>query len=245
MNRLVLFRYTSTLPDPNEGKKWRAHPPGLFALIINVLFLIPGKVKNPRLALAENLAYKNTKPEADEEKSTLKQQGTKAALSEIVTFRGNLKTMNEMVKTVDMKTYRRIYMNFLAMMTAMAVAVFMLVQKGIYIPIKITDPDSMTNILLIGMVALAFGYGYILRKLRAKLLTIADFEEKMAFHRKYFKIKMWWNILSGATSCFLYLLTGNRFFFWFVLFDFLSMLLSSPRQFFFKRELNDDDIIFL
>lgn len=153
--------------------------------------------------------------------------------------------MDNLVKTVDMKGYRRIYLSFLSLMTVMAVAVFVLVQMGIYIRLELADPDWIINILLFGMVALAFLYGYYLRKLKIKLLSIPDFEDKLAFHRKYFRIKMWWNLLSGTTSCLLYLLTANRFFFWFVLFDLLGLLLSAPKPFFFRRELNDDDIIFL
>ncbi len=153
--------------------------------------------------------------------------------------------MDPMVKIVDMKVYKKIYLNFLTVMTMMAVACFLLVRNGIFINWNIGNPETITNILLFGMVGLALLYSFYLRSLKEKMQRLTNFEEKLAFHRRYFKTRMWWNILSGAISCFLYLLTAHRFFFWFVLFDFLSLLIIFPNKFFFKKELNDDEIIFL
>lgn len=144
-----------------------------------------------------------------------------------------------------MKLYRKIYLNFLTVMTLMAVTCFLFVRNGFYINWKIGDSGTMTDIFLWGMVGIAIIYSFYLRRLKEKMQGIIDFAEKLSFHRRYFRIRMWWNILSGASSCFLYLLTANRFFFWFVLFDFLSLLIVFPNKFFFKKELNDDEIIFL
>jgi len=136
-------------------------------------------------------------------------------------------------------------MNFLGGMTVLAMAAFIFVQQGFVGAWANKDESQVINVLLIGVVGIAVVYGYYLRKLRIRLLTILEFEKKMAFHRKYFLIKMWWNLLSGIVSCSLYLLTARKFFFWFVLFDLFTLLLSSPRAAFFKRELNDDEIVFL
>ena len=153
--------------------------------------------------------------------------------------------MESMVKIVDMKVYRKIYLNFLTVMTVMAVACFLLVRNGFYIRWNQLNSGTMTDILLWGVVGIAVLYSFYLRQLKGKMQRIIDFDKKLAFHRRYFRTRMWWNIVSGATSCFLYLLTANRFFFWFVLFDFLSLLIVFPNKFFFKKELNDDEIIFL
>lgn len=153
--------------------------------------------------------------------------------------------MEPVVKIVDMKVYKKIYLNFLNIMAVMAVASFLLIRNGFYISWNPGKSGTLTDILLWGMVGLAVLYSFYLRRLKVAMQTIIDFDEKLAFHRRYFRIRMWWSILSGAVSCFLYLLTAHRFFFWFVLFDFFSLLLMFPNKFFFKKELNDEEIIFL
>lgn len=144
-----------------------------------------------------------------------------------------------------MKVYRKTYFNFLAIMTIMAAGSFFLVQSGIYINWSSGNSNVITDVLLVTMIGVAVLYSFYLKRLKEKMQSILDFEEKLSFHRKYFNTRMWWNIASGAVSCFLYLLTAHRFFFWFVLFDFLSLLIVFPNKFFFKKELNDDEIIFL
>ncbi len=154
--------------------------------------------------------------------------------------------MEPMVKIVDMKVYKKIHLNFLTIMCLMAVASVVLVKNSFYIiPWNTAGSKITTDVLLIGMIGLALLYSFYLRKQKEKMQGIIDFDEKLIFHRRYYRIRMWWLILSGATSCFLYVLTVYRFFFWFVLFDFLSLLLAFPSKFFFKRELNDNDVIFL
>ena len=153
--------------------------------------------------------------------------------------------MGSMVKIVDMKVYRKIYLNFLTIMTIMSVASFLLVRNGFYIHWDIGNTKNITDIFLWGMIGVAIPYSFYLRRLKGKMQLIIDFDKKLAFHRRFFSFRMWWSIVSGAISCFLYLLTTNRFFFWFVLFDFLSLLIVFPNRFSLKRELNDDEIIFL
>jgi NADH:ubiquinone oxidoreductase subunit K len=153
--------------------------------------------------------------------------------------------MGSLVKTVDMKVYRKIHLNFLTIMCLMAVASFILVQNGFYINWNFEGSTITVDILLIAMIGLAILFSLYSRRQKIKMQAIADFEEKLSFHRRYFWIRMWWLLLSGATSCFLFVLTSYRFFFWFVLFDFLSLLLAFPNKLLFKRELNEDEIIFL
>jgi hypothetical protein len=153
--------------------------------------------------------------------------------------------MEPLVKTVDMKMYRKTHLNFLSVMCLMAVASFLLVRNSIDINWNIAVSTITTDALLIGIIGLAILYSFYIRKQKEKMQRIENFEEKLAFHRRYYKIRLWWLLLSGATSCLLYVLTAYKFFFWFVLFDFLSLLLAFPGKFFFKRELNDDEIIFL
>jgi hypothetical protein len=153
--------------------------------------------------------------------------------------------MEPMVKTVDMKVYKKIHLNFLTMMCLMAVASFLLVQNGFFINWNFEESSITVDIVLISMIGLAIIFSLFSRKQKLKMQAIADFEEKLSFHRRYFLLRMWWLLLSGAISCFLFVLTTYRFFFWFVLFDFLSFLLAFPSKLFFIKELNDDEIIFL
>lgn len=141
--------------------------------------------------------------------------------------------------------YRKIHLYFLTMMCLMAVASLVLVRIGFYIDWNLNESNISIDILLIAMVGLAILFSLYSRKQKVKMQVIAEFEEKLSFHRRYFLLRMWWMLLSGAISCFLFVLTTYKFFFWFVLFDFLSFLLSFPSKLFFKRELDDDEIIFL
>lgn len=153
--------------------------------------------------------------------------------------------MGSLVKTVNMKVYRKIHLNFLTLMCLMAVASFLLVRQGIYINWNFEESNITVDIVLIAMIGLAILFSLYSRRQKIKLHAIDEFEEKLSFHRRYFLIRMWWLLVSGTFSCFLFVLTTYRFFFWFVLFDFLSMLIVFPNRFSLKRELNDDEIIFL
>jgi hypothetical protein len=150
-----------------------------------------------------------------------------------------------MVKIVDMKIYRKIYFNFLAIMCVMIAAVYLLVKNGIYLGQFFIQSKTIVYGFLALMLAVTFVYSLYLRRQREKLQAIADFDKKLAFHQNYFKTRMWWQILGGATSCILYMITAHRYFFWFALFDLLSLVVVFPNKFFFKKELNDEDIIFL
>ena len=94
-----------------------------------------------------------------------------------------------MVKTVEMKVYRKLYINFLTIICLMIIGSYFLVRNGISIRWEATQSKMIKNILLFGMIAMAIAYTIYLRKQKDILQGISDFSEKIIFHEKYFKIR--------------------------------------------------------
>jgi hypothetical protein len=119
------------------------------------------------------------------------------------------------------------------------------VSNGLFLRWEPAQSTQMKNIILFGMVGVAIAYSLYLRKEKEKMQSIHDFDEKLIAHQRYFKIRMWWYLLSTIASCILYILVANTFFLYFALFELLMLIVVFPNKLFFKKELQDDDIIFL
>ncbi len=151
----------------------------------------------------------------------------------------------DIVKTIDMKVYRKLYANYLVLICIMIGVSYFLLEKGFYVRWDPLKSALIKNFLLYGMVGVAIAYSLYQKNQGQKLQAIEDFEEKKIFHEKYFKIRMLWYAGSCFVSCILFMLVFNWFFFYFALFELFLLLIVFPNKFFVKKELNDDDIVFI
>ena len=70
-------------------------------------------------------------------------------------------------------------------------------------------------------------------------------DEKLVFHRHYFKTRLLWYVLSGIVACILFVIVGQWLFLYFAIFDLAMLLILYPTKSFFKKELDDEEIIFI
>ncbi|MET0394415.1 MAG: hypothetical protein ABW019_14810 [Chitinophagaceae bacterium] len=149
-----------------------------------------------------------------------------------------------MVKTVSLKPYKKQYLNVLVVTATGAAATLLLGLNGLFLQWDAAASELVKQVFLFGMIGLALLFTFYMHKQKEKLYAIAGFDEKMAFYEKFYAKRMWWYVLSCAVSCFLYLLTAKAFFLYFAFAELVMLLIVFPNQAFFKKELNDDGIIF-
>ena len=151
----------------------------------------------------------------------------------------------DIVKTIEMKLYRKLYLGYFLLTCSNIGISYLMQQNGVYIGWNNSSSVTTKNILLYGMIGVAIIYSLYLQNQKTKLRSIKDFDVKKEFHEKYFKIRMTWYVISCFVSCVLFLLVGNWLFFYFGLFELFLLLIVFPNKFLFKKELEDDDIVFI
>lgn len=144
-----------------------------------------------------------------------------------------------------MKVYKKYYIYSLVLACLMIIASFILFRYKLFTGQIVSQSYLYKKLLVYGMLGTVVVYSLYLRNMREKLKDIGDFDKKLAFHEKYFKIRMWWYVISCAVSCLIFLLSLNQFFFYFALFDLFMLMLVFPNKKLFWRELNDPEIIFI
>ncbi|MES1220661.1 MAG: hypothetical protein ABUT20_34480 [Bacteroidota bacterium] len=150
-----------------------------------------------------------------------------------------------MIKTIDLKEYRKVCINFILVISIMIAASFLLVRLHLYLHWTNANSDIFKNILLLVMVGAAFIHTNNIRKKKETLLALPGSEEKIAYHKKYFTLRMWWHIITCAISCILYIIADHTFFFFFAVLELIMVIEAFPTKLSFARELNDDSINFI
>lgn len=103
---------------------------------------------------------------------------------------------------------------------------------------------SLKNILLYSLVGTALIFAFYVVNNRKKLRNMGSFEEKIKHYEKFYTRRLWWHVISCFTSAVFLLLTWHIIFFYFGLFDMLSMLSAYPAKEVLKKELDEDELIF-
>jgi hypothetical protein len=80
---------------------------------------------------------------------------------------------------------------------------------------------------------------------RKKLQALPSVDEKIVFFESYYRRRLWWHVLSCGVSAFLLLTTARMLFFYFGLFDLLTMFLAYPSKLIIKKEMREDDLLFV
>ena len=149
------------------------------------------------------------------------------------------------LKIINQKQLKRIYINFLVICLLITGGSYILFQSGFRFFEGSDWVNEMTNILLYCMIGIVIVFTYFQMSQRKKLRVLPTIEEKIIFYEKFYRYRLWWHVLACFVSAFLLLLTGRNIFFYIGLFDLLEMLLSYPSQLIIKKEMKEDELIFV
>ena len=147
--------------------------------------------------------------------------------------------------TIDVRRYRNIFWQTLIPKLVVAVASFFMVTNGIYLLEGFDPGKKLTLPVLILLVILATFHSQYQRKRLAKLQEITDFDQRVEEYEKFYQFRLLWYLFSCLVSCGLSLLTGRYLFLGFAALDILISLPLFPSLQLFKRELKNEEIIFL
>ncbi|HMK25249.1 MAG TPA: hypothetical protein VK483_04400 [Chitinophagaceae bacterium] len=149
------------------------------------------------------------------------------------------------LKVIKLKPLRNIYLNFLVICLLITIGSFILYKTGFQFFRGSNWVVEMKNLLLWGMVGLAVVFTMYQVNQKKKLQALLTVDEKISFFEVYYRRRLWWHVLSCVVSGFLLLLTARMIFIYFCLFDVLSMLLAYPSEFIIKKEMKEDDLMFV
>jgi|GEM_PF-4503207 len=103
--------------------------------------------------------------------------------------------------------------------------------------------DNLTNPLLISIVIIAVVRGLQQRKHLINILSIRDFDARLARYEKFYKNRTTSYLLSVIASCLLCLFSQKSLFLYYAGLDVLLSLPFYPSAFLLKKELRTNDII--
>jgi len=147
------------------------------------------------------------------------------------------------LKTVDLAPYKKAHAGVLVICILSVAFSFFIVREGYAILANVPETKIVKDVFMFGMIGLAFAFSFYQQKLKQKLLSFTDFDDKLTYHKKIFRSRLWWYALSCSVSAFLLFLTARRIFLYFCLFDLLFMLITFPNKTLLKKELNEEDLI--
>jgi hypothetical protein len=139
------------------------------------------------------------------------------------------------LKVINLKPLKKIYFNFLALCLLITIGSFVLYKTGFQLFPGNNWVFEMKDFLLWGMVGLAVVFTMYQVNQRRKLQALPTVDAKISFFEVYYRHRLWWHVLSCVISGSLLLLTARMIFFYFCLFDLLSMLLAYPSEFIIKK----------
>ncbi len=107
------------------------------------------------------------------------------------------------------------------------------------------DPGAkLTLPILSVMVVLSVWHSKYQRKQLLALIIIDEFDARVQEYEKLYTFRMLWYLFSCLVSCFLAVLTGRTLFTYYAAFDILVSISYYPKLALFKRELQNDEIMF-
>ena len=149
------------------------------------------------------------------------------------------------LKVFNLKNLKRTYFSFLSLCVIVVGVSFVLYKMGVQVfplsPLII----KLKNVLLFGMIGVAFVFSMYEASQRGKLQALPTVDEKIIFYENFYFKRLWWYVLACAVSGFLLLLTFRLLFISFCLFDLMMMLIAWPTEFKLKQEMKEDELIFV
>lgn len=147
--------------------------------------------------------------------------------------------------TIEIKKYKNFFFSILIIEIAVAIASYILVSNGFYILAGFDPGKKFTSPILLALVVLAVAHAQFQKKKLSKLQQVTDFELRLAEYEKFYRFRLYWFLFSALVSCMLVLLTGRTLFMYFAVFDILVSLPYFPNKFLFKKELQNEEIVFI
>jgi hypothetical protein len=147
------------------------------------------------------------------------------------------------LKAVDLAPYKKAHAGVLVICILSVAFSFFIVKQGYAILANVPETKIVKDVFMFGMIGLAAAFSFYQQKLKQKLLSFTDLDDKLTFYKKIFRSRLWWYALSCSVSAFLLFLTARRIFLYFCLFDLLFILITFPNKTLLKKELNEEDLI--
>jgi hypothetical protein len=150
------------------------------------------------------------------------------------------------LKIVQHKTFKKIFVNFLVICMIIIAAGFILYKKRIALIPAYLGAFSLSNVFIYAAIGLllVFAFYAINNNNKQKLKKLDSFDKKISFYERFYTRRLWWHVISCLTSVIFLQLTFHYIFFYFGLFDLLSMLSAYPSKEVLKKELDEEDLIF-
>ena len=148
------------------------------------------------------------------------------------------------IYTVDSKKYKSVFYICLITNIVCTGLSFLLAANGFRLLNHFYPDTRLTLSILFVMVVFAFLHSSFTRSRLRKLLLIEDFDERADAYEKLYRLRVFWFLFSGLVSCGLALLSGRTLFCYYAMFDIVISLNYYPNLALFKKELNNEEIIF-
>lgn len=146
--------------------------------------------------------------------------------------------------TVDIKKYKSGFYTCLITNIVCTGTSFLLAANGFRLVSSFYPDTRLTLSILFVMVVFAFVHSSFTKSRLRKLSLIENFEERVAAYEKLYRLRIIWFLFSSLVSCGLAVFSGRTLFCYYAMFDIVISLGYYPNLTLFKKELNNEDIIF-
>ena len=149
-----------------------------------------------------------------------------------------------MQKPLHLRIYRKVFFNFMIFNPVLIIVAFFLREAGLRTN-KYLESVKASNYFFSAILILFLLVAIIFKFSRSKFRMIRDEEAKLIAYRQFFVMKMWVYLCLSLIISLVYVLSGNYFFLYFAIFEFLLFLLDFPFKARVKRDLGDENIFFV
>jgi hypothetical protein len=145
--------------------------------------------------------------------------------------------------SIPLSTYRNQFKQILIPQLLLVLVSYLLVQVSPY-DFSLFAIQRLSTPIMAVLVILSFMHSSYQRRRLAKLYSVESFEDRARQHQRIYQFRLFWFLFSAFTSCCLFVLAQHRLFFYFALFDTLLLVMNYPNKQVFRRELQEEEIIF-
>ena len=145
--------------------------------------------------------------------------------------------------SINLADYKKLFNGAIIPLGMAIVACFLLVKVS-SLDFSALVIQRLALPIMAGLAILSFVHSALQKHKLKKVQAIGDFDEKAEAYQRVYRFRLLWFVISGLTCCFLFLFSRHNLFLYFALFDTLLLWSNYPNQQIFKRELENEDIIF-
>ena len=149
-----------------------------------------------------------------------------------------------MKKPVHIRIYRKMFFNFMIFTPALILVAYFLRKAGIRTNGNLESVQT-SNFLLIALIVAFILVAILFRFRRSKFREIKEESLKLRAYQQYYMFKLWIYLGLTLVISLAYVLTGNKFFLYFALFELVAFVFDFPFKAKLKKDLEDDNIIFV